>query len=769
VEPELTGRSPLQILACAACFVVSPAAAAAATGPALVHAQHLGGVAPATPVQAVIALRPRNAGLLRRLALRSSGRPGLDEATIRQLFAPEPATVRRVRAYLRSTGLRVTSHTDMTLTVAGPAMSAQRAFGVALDRYRAASGRTFHVPAGALRLPGGVAGAVQAVGGLDTGVRLRPSVELGSAASVTPSCSEVTAAQHSVGGYLPGDLGGPRAYGHDALIAAGDDGSGITIGMVEFSGYARRDVHRFRSCFPRITGAYQADARVGGRNLDTSGRAEVALDLEIAMAAAPDADLRAYIAPNDPAFMPAVIDRMRQDGVDIISDSWGACEPLISPRLLAAENTSLELAAVAGMSTFVATGDFGSTDCFPFTGSTGFVVDDPSSQPFATAVGGTALEQPPVFARHHERAWHGSGGGISTRWAKPAYQVGKTVNVRGRKCRSGAAQCRETPDVSLDARPKRSGYLVYCDRCGQAGSSPWAPVGGTSASAPLMAALVADADEAAGKKLGFANPFLYAHAGTGVFRDIVAGTNNMFGGNRYTARAGYDMATGLGSVRAGALATALAAWTPSPVSVDPTRLRVEGPVDGRRVAYGRKVIFRGTLTDRATGRPVVNAAVLVVTNLGTFRDRTNGAGVWSVRRSKAITRNLAWHAVYIGSDRAEPASSRTRALLVLPHLGLSVALPFERGRYIARAGVPFAASGVSRPAMLRAQVELQARRGSGPWRTIGADKVRRGGHYEAAGPLLATGQSVALRFVYGGGPSHRWLPARSRTLIVVAR
>jgi hypothetical protein len=143
--------------------------------------------------------------------------------------------------------------------------------------------------------------------------------------------------------------------------------------------------------------------------------------------------------------------------------------------------------------------------------------------------------------------------------------------------------------------------------------------------------------------------------------------------------------------------------------------------------------------------------------------------VWSVRRSKAITRNLVWHAVYIGSDRAGPASSRTRALLVLPHLGLSVALPFEHGRYVARAGVAFAASGVSRPAMLRAQVELQARRGTGPWRTIGADKVRRGGHYEAAGPLLATGQSVALRFVYGGGPAQRWLPARSRTVIVVAR
>ena len=139
--------------------------------------------------------------------------------------------------------------------------------------------------------------------------------------------------------------------------------------MVEFSGYARSDVNHFRSCFPGITGTYAPDAIVGGPNPDTSGKGEVALDLEVAMAAAPDAELRAYIAPNDPNFAPALFDQMRQDGVNIISDSWGACEPLITPGLLTAENTSLELAAVAGISTFVATGDFGSTDCFPFTGS----------------------------------------------------------------------------------------------------------------------------------------------------------------------------------------------------------------------------------------------------------------------------------------------------------------------------------------------------------------------------------------------------------------
>lgn len=741
--------------------------------PATSRSHAVGTLATSRAVQAVITFKPRNASLLRRLALHASGRPGLSEARIRSLFAPDPARVRSVRAYLAAHGLTVTAHTDMTVTVAGSAGAAQHAFGVALRVFRSPAGRTFHAPAGAIRLPAQIAGAVQAVGGLDTSVRLRPASGRPKlhrpAVSITPTCSGATAAQHMLGGYLPADLGESQAYGHSSLIAAGADGSGEEIGMVEFSGYARSDVYHFRSCFPGITGTYAPDAIVGGSNSDTSGRGEVALDLEVAMAAAPDARVRAYIAPNDPDFAPVLFDQMRQDGVDIISDSWGACEPLITPRLLTAENTSLELAAVAGISTFVATGDFGSTDCFPFTGSGNLFVDDPSSQPFATAVGGTTLEVPPLYGPRRETAWRGSGGGISMHWPKPAYQRGHTIAIRGHKCRSGRAQCRETPDVSLDARPGRTGYIIYCDRCGAGRGIVWAPIGGTSAAAPLMSALTADADESAGKQLGFANPFLYAHAGTGVFRDIVSGSNNLFGGHRYTAHPGYDLATGLGSIRAGAFATALAAYVPGAVSVDATALDAAGPVDGRRIAYGRKVTFRGTLTDTTSSQPVANAAVLVVTNLETFRVRTNAAGRWQVTRSKAILRNVTWHAAYLGSDTEAPASTSARKLYVTPHLGLSVQLPFRNGRYVARSRAGFTVSGRSQPLMAGAEIMLQGRRGGGPWTTLDARPVAGGGRYQASGITVARSATLALRWAYIGGPFRRWLPADSRTRTVVGR
>jgi kumamolisin len=791
VGVELTGRSTIRIAAFAA-FCAIPAATAAPTAastpqrvpapsamvpltgsaaPAVGRSRAVGRVAAATGVHAVLVFKPRNGALLHQLALRSSGRPGLSEARIESLFAPDPARVRAVRDYLAARGLAVTAHTDMTMTVSGDAAAAEHAFGITLRVFRSPSGRTFEAPAGVIRLPAAIAGAVRTVGGLDGGVRLRPASghpkRQRPAAEITPTCAGATTAQHTLGGYLPADLGQPGAYGHNSLIGAGADGSGEVIAMVEFSGYARSDVNHFRRCFPGITGTYSTDTIVGLNTLDMSGRTEVALDLEVAMAAAPDADLRAYIAPNNPSFAPVILDQMRQDGVNIISDSWGACEPLISPGLLTAENTSLELAAVAGISTYVATGDFGATDCFPFTGSVNLLLDDPSSQPFATAVGGTALQVPPEYPKSSEIAWHGSGGGISMWWPKPAYQAGRTIPVAGRKCRSGRRGCRETPDISLDARPKRTGYIIYCAHCGAGQGIVWAPVGGTSAAAPLMAALTADADEAAGKQLGFANPFLYAQAGTSVFHDIVSGTNSIFGGRHFAARPGYDMATGLGSVRVGPFATALAAYAPAAVTVDATALHVAGPVNGRRIAYGRRVTFRGTLTDTTTSRPIANALVLVATNVGFFRIRTNAAGAWSVTRSKAILRDLGWHAVYAGSDTTAPASSPTRKLFVIPHLGLRVGLPFRNGHYVARPGVAFVVSGRSLPVMTGAEVVLQERRDHGPWTSFGASPVGGGGRYDAGGLMLARGHSLVLRWTYLGGLFQRWQPAQSRTRIVV--
>src|SRR6201999_1046641 len=104
---------------------------------------------------------------------------------------------------------------------------------------------------------------------------------------------------------------------------------------------------------------------------------------------------------------------------------------------------------------------------------------------------------------------------------------------------------RPVPDVAADASPTY-GYLVYY-------AGHWASIGGTSASAPLWAALVALADASSlgrcspAEPLGVINPGLYALAGTDAFRDVTAGGNDYTGHGGYAALTGYDLATGLGT------------------------------------------------------------------------------------------------------------------------------------------------------------------------------------------------------------------------------
>jgi kumamolisin len=92
------------------------------------------------------------------------------------------------------------------------------------------------------------------------------------------------------------------------------------------------------------------------------------------------------------------------------------------------------------------------------------------------------------------------------------------------------------PDVAANADPA-TGYMVRVN--GQA-----IELGGTSAAAPLWAALIVRLNAALGRKLGFVNPALYALA-PGSLRDITSGSNGAF-----SAAAGYDMCTGLGTVPA---------------------------------------------------------------------------------------------------------------------------------------------------------------------------------------------------------------------------
>ena len=168
------------------------------------------------------------------------------------------------------------------------------------------------------------------------------------------------------------------------------------------------------------------------------------------------------------------------------------------------------------------------------------------------------------------------GGGISSLWAMPAYQSSAAsaltvlnTDSSGAPCTLAAGSyCREVPDVSADADP-RYPYLDYWNGNNDTSRSEsgWQGTGGTSGAAPVWAALLAlaDANRACrGTLVGFADPGLYELAGeneSAYFNDITVGNNDFTpDGNTsglYPATVGYDMATGLGSPKAAALAPAL--------------------------------------------------------------------------------------------------------------------------------------------------------------------------------------------------------------------
>ena len=155
------------------------------------------------------------------------------------------------------------------------------------------------------------------------------------------------------------------------------------------------------------------------------------------------------------------------------------------------------------------------------------------------------------------------GGGVSSVHAMPSFQSGAPAALgvvnQFSACTNIAGNCREVPDVSADAGTP---FATYCTEGGREGCDPggWTGFGGTSLAAPIWGAFFALANTSpacSSKRIGFANPALYAIAGgagyASAFGDVTQGNNDLGDQNGlYPAGAGYDLATGLGTPIAGA-------------------------------------------------------------------------------------------------------------------------------------------------------------------------------------------------------------------------
>jgi subtilase family serine protease len=328
------------------------------------------------------------------------------------------------------------------------------------------------------------------------------------------------------------------AYGLSGYYPAGDQGLGVTIALYELEPFSASDIAAYQACYK--TGAAVSTVAIDGGAGSGPGDGEAAMDVEDLIGLAPQAAIKVYEGPPTGAGAYDTYSRIiSDDTAQVISTSWGMCEALKGSVATSAENTLFEEAAVQGQSLLASSGDDGSDDC----GDGRPAVDDPASQPWVTAVGGTSLG---VSGNAVWNDWLGaSGGGVSSLWGRPEYQNAAAQRQSGVTCGSSGTACREVPDISVDGDPA-AGYVAYYD-------GSWRSVGGTSVAAPTVAALAALADASpacAGDRVGFLNPGLYqaaAHAYAANFTDVTSGSNGFGSVAGFVAGPGYDMASGLGT------------------------------------------------------------------------------------------------------------------------------------------------------------------------------------------------------------------------------
>ncbi len=535
-------------------------------------AKLIGSLAPAARLSADVVLRPHNPSELAQVASEVStpGSPSrgdyLTQRQLRQAFSPTRAEVGAVSAGLRSRGLTVgaVSADRFTIHVSGSAAVVARALGTRFVTYKMASGRVAFANATPALLPAWIGSSVQSVIGLSDVSRFHAlglhgshhSTSQTTTNSSTPARSSSPAVTSHTSGPTPcaeasdfDDTGAytadelAKAYGMDGLYSDGDLGKGVTIGIYELEKDSTSDISAYERCYGISTKVTYKKVD-GGAKGSAAGSGEAALDIEDIAGLAPRANLDVFQAPNSASGPYDNIQAIVEDSkVHVVSTSWGECEYLMGRSRAAAlsvgnaESTQFELAAAEGQAWMAAAGDDGSTDCPDLEDPNLLSVDDPGAEPYVTSVGGTKLLD--ADATPSQSVWNESavangagGGGISALWGMPPYQSEapsslKVVNDKSSKkpCQVKGRLCREVPDVSADADP-HTGYIIHW-------GGGWGVIGGTSAAAPLWAAVTALTDassECKGASVGFLNPSLYSIAGSKAyassFTDITVGNND---------------------------------------------------------------------------------------------------------------------------------------------------------------------------------------------------------------------------------------------------
>jgi len=418
-------------------------------------------------------------------------------------------------------------------------------------------------------------------------VAVQPGVQRAGRVQASPPTTASCEKAYKVACYQPAQI--QQAYGLPAVYASGVTGKGSTIVIVDSFGSPtiKSDLSVFDEIFglpaPPSFQVIQPAGKVPAYDPANPGMVgwagETTLDVEYAHTVAPGASIVLVETPVSetegvhgfPQIVAAEEYVLRHHLGDVISQSFSATEQTFpNAAAVQALRGAYQLAARDHVTVLAAAGDSGAADVkldqssyYPFPATSW-----PDSDPLVTAVGGTQLHFNAHGTPTASTVWNDTyneatieytdgnagpnplagGGGKSIFFSRPSYQ-NAVRNVVGSQ--------RGVPDISMSAACDGS-VVTYGTYGGQ--PAGWTPECGTSEATPLFAGIVALADQEAGHSLGLINPALYKLAAEGApgIVDVRSGNNTVSfsqGGHEYTVRGftakpGYDLASGVGTVNA---------------------------------------------------------------------------------------------------------------------------------------------------------------------------------------------------------------------------
>jgi len=422
-------------------------------------------------------------------------------------YGPDSSQVQSLTDYFSAYGLSITSTGGpLIYGVSGTASQVNQALHISLTNYTAGN-LSGMAPSATPELPSTIASLVESFQGLNTfdnphTLLAFPTASPRPLAETTPS---VMRGFYDETGLISAGKTGAQAIGLAEECSSGETTSGYTSDLAAFdNAYG----------LPSATISYMGSGANSCRSSNGDWYEETDLDIQWAHAMAPGAPIVVCLDSSDPS----VCDQtFVTDGIPFGSNSWGG---------ETSDHSVWQSAMAAGITLLASAGDSGAA------------TDYPASEPDGIGVGGTSIT-PSGSSYGSETAWSDSGGGCDSSDAPPSYQIG----MAGYPGACSTTSDRGVPDVSMDADPN-TGVPVYINGASE-------QFGGTSLSCPMWAAALDVIYQASGFS-GFAGPTIYQLAKgplySSVFHDVTTGSNG------YSATAGWDPVTGVGTPNIGALA-----------------------------------------------------------------------------------------------------------------------------------------------------------------------------------------------------------------------